>query len=137
MLPSILVCLSGLVIVMLGLAHLAYTFHGPKLAPRDPALMEAMKADSPGISKETTMWKAWVGFNASHSIGAMLYGLVFGYLALTHPALLFESIFLPVVGFAMLAGLLALGYKYWFSIPFRGIAFSFGCYVAGQVIARL
>jgi hypothetical protein len=27
------------------------------------------------------MWKAWVGFNASHSYGAILFGLVYGYLA--------------------------------------------------------
>ena len=78
MLSSILVCLSAFVIAALGIAHLVYTFRGPKLAPRDPALTEAMKADSPGISDETTMWKAWVGFNASHSMGAILFGLVFG-----------------------------------------------------------
>lgn len=124
-------------IATLGLAHLVYTFRGPKLAPRDPALVEAMKADSPGISEETSMWKAWVGFNASHSLGAMLYGLVFGYLAMAQPALLFDSIFLPTVGFAMLTGLFVLGRRYWFSIPFRGITFSLACFVAGQVVARL
>ena len=137
MLSSVLVCVSVLVIAALGLAHLVYTFRGPKLAPRDPTLMEAMKAVSPGISTETTMWKAWVGFNASHSMGAILYGLVYGYLTLAQPVLLFESVFLPVVGFVMLAGLLALARSYWFSIPFRGIAFSLACYVAGQVIARV
>lgn len=137
MLSSILICLSALVITGLGLAHLVYTFRGPKLIPRDLALMESMKAVSPGISTETTMWKAWVGFNASHSMGAILYGLVFGYLALEQPTLLFDSVFLPIVGFAMLVGLLALARNYWFSIPFRGIAFSLGCYVAGHVLARL
>src|SRR5438046_6957052 len=30
------------------------------------------------------MWRAWVGFNASHSMGAMLFGLVFAFLALAH-----------------------------------------------------
>lgn len=137
MLPSVLVFLSALVIAALGLAHLAYTFRGPKLAPRDPALLEAMKSDSPGISAETTMWKAWVGFNASHSMAAILFGLVYGYLALAQPALLFDSVFLPIIGFAMLAGLLALARSYWFSIPVRGISFSLSCYVAGQIIARV
>ena len=136
-LPSILTCLSAFVIAALGLAHLVYTFHGPKLAPRDPALLEAMKADSPGISKETTMWRAWVGFNASHSMGAILYGLVFGYLALAQPALLFESAFLPTVGFVTLVGFLALARSFWFSIPFRGIGIALACFVAGQAIARL
>ena len=137
MLPSVLVFLSALVIAALGMAHLVYTFRGPKLEPRNPELLEAMKADSPGISAETTMWKAWVGFNASHSMAAILYGLVYGYLALAQSALLFGSAFLAAVGFAMLAGLFFLARNYWFSIPFRGIAFSLTCYVAGQIIARI
>jgi hypothetical protein len=44
------------------------------------------------------------GFNASHSMGAMLFVLVFGFLALAHGQLLFQSPFLLVVGLAMLGG---------------------------------
>jgi hypothetical protein len=55
----------------------------------------------PPITKETTMWRCWVGFNASHSIGLILFGLVFGFLALAHGQLLFQSPFLLVVGLAM------------------------------------
>ena len=137
MLSSALVVLSAFLILMLGIAHLIYTFSGSKLLPRDPALLSEMQRISPGISDETTMWKAWVGFNASHSMGAILFGLVFGYLALAHPAFLFSSAFLSIVGFSMLAGLVFLGRRYWFSIPFRGIAFSMVCYTAGHVLARL
>jgi hypothetical protein len=137
MLSSALVGLSALVIMMLGIAHLIYTFNGPKLLPRDLALQTEMKLVSPVISDETTMWKAWVSFNASHSMGAILFGLVFGYLALKHPELLFSSTFLSVTGFLMLAGLFVLGWRYWFSIPFGGIAISTICYTTGHVVARL
>ena len=54
---------------------------GPKLTPRDPELQSSMSQIAPVITKETTMWRAWVGFNASHSVGAILFGLVFGFLA--------------------------------------------------------
>lgn len=137
MLSSALVILSAFVILILGIAHLIYTFSGSKLMPRDSALLSAMKTVSPGISDETTMWKAWVGFNASHSMGAIQFGLVFGYLALAHPVFLFSSTFLSIVGFLMLVGLFILARRYWFSIPFRGIAISMACYTAGQVVARL
>ena len=137
MLANILVGLSALIITLLGSAHLVFTFSGPKLLPRYPALTSQMKRVSPRISDQTTMWRAWIGFNASHSMGAILFGLVFGYLALVHPTLLFGSTFLSVVGFLMLTGLLALARRYWFSTPFRGIAIALGCYIAGQVIARL
>ena len=136
MLASILVALSASVILILGVAHLVYTFSGSKLLPRDAELLSAMKHVSPGVSNETTMWNAWVGFNASHSLGAILFGLVYGYLALAHPVFLFGSAFLSVVGFLMLAGLVILSRQYWFSIPFRGISISMVCYTAGHVIAR-
>ncbi|GAB2657829.1 LIC_13387 family protein [Arenimonas aestuarii] len=132
-----LVIASAAILLLLGSVHLLYTFHGPKLLPRDPALRQSMEADSPGITRETTMWKAWIGFNASHSGGAMLFGLVYGYLATMQPALLFESLYLMGIGLVFLAGFVFLGKRYWFSVPFRGIVLAFSCYVAGWVLHLL
>ena len=126
---------SAAVLLLLGLLHLFYTFHGPKLLPRDAALQERMSSVSPVITRETTMWKAWVGFNASHSFGAILFGLVYGYLALLHPAFLFESGFLLAVGLALLAGYTFLGARYWFSVPFRGIVLSLILYAFALIAA--
>jgi hypothetical protein len=89
MIPSVLVAFSAAIILTLGMIHLRYTFSGPKLHPREEALEAQMKLVSPVITRETTMWKAWVGFNASHSYGAILFGAVYGYLALTSSAVLF------------------------------------------------
>jgi hypothetical protein len=126
---------SAGIILALGVIHLVYTFYGKKLTPRDPALQAAMREVSPVLTRQTTMWKTWVGFNASHSMGAILFGLIYGYLALTEPVLLFHSAFLLAVGFAMLGGLAVLGKLYWFSIPFRGICLAFALYVAAIVLA--
>ncbi len=84
MLAMILVATSAAIILMLGSAHLLYTFVGPKLLPRNSDLQSAMKSSSLVITKETTMWRAWIGFNASHSMGAILFGLIYGYLSLFH-----------------------------------------------------
>ena len=54
------------------------------------------------------MWRAWVGFNASHSYGAIFFGLVYGYLALAHGALLFASPYLLGVGLLLLGGYVVL-----------------------------
>nr|WP_226876543.1 hypothetical protein [Microbulbifer hainanensis] len=91
---------------------------------------------SPVISRETTMWRAWVGFNASHSFGAILFGLIYGYLATVHAQLLFGSVFLLGTGLALLAGYTFLALKYWFSIPLRGIVIALVLY-AGAVLASL
>jgi hypothetical protein len=133
-LAPLLVTASAAVILMLGLAHLVYTFYGPKLHPRDAALHARMKEVSPVITRETTMWKTWIGFNASHSFGAILFGLVFGYLALVHSEFLFRSPFLLGVGFALLGGYVVLGKAYWFSIPFRGISIAAALYLAALLI---
>ena len=134
---QILMACSAAILFVLGCPHLLYTFRGAKLTPRDPALQAEMMRVAPVISRQTTMWKAWLGFNASHSFGAILFGLVYGQLAIVHPDWLFGSPFLLAVGALMLGGLLAVGKAYWFSIPFRGIALSFTCYLAALALALL
>jgi hypothetical protein len=94
------------IICTLRVVHLVYTFWGPKLTPHDPALQISMSQISPVITKETTMWRCWVGFNACHGMGLILFGLVFGFLALAQGQLLFQSPFLLVVGLECLVVLL-------------------------------
>ncbi|GGA82758.1 hypothetical protein GCM10011521_21300 [Arenimonas soli] len=126
---------SAAILFALGTLHLAYTFVGDKLTPRDPALQVRMRDVSPVITKETNMWRCWVGFNASHSIAAMLFGLVYGFLAIAHASILFSSQYLLVVGLLTVGGFFVLGKLYWFSIPFIGIGISLVCYVASIVAA--
>lgn len=128
-LPSALIAASAAIILLLGLAHLLFTFSGPKLMPRDRALQARMQEVAPVISRETTIWKAWVGFNASHSFGAIMFGAIYGYLSLVHAAFLFRSTFLLSLGLLLLCGYLFLGKRYWFRVPFRGILVALALYV--------
>jgi hypothetical protein len=134
--PKILMVLSASIILTLGIVHLVYTFWGPKLTPRDPALQISMSQISLVITKETTMWRCWVGFNASHGTGLILFGLVFGFLALAHSQLLFQSPFLLVIGLAMLVGFVVLCKVYFFSVPLTGISIALACYVASIALSR-
>jgi hypothetical protein len=125
---------SALIIFLLGALHLLYTFRGKKLYPRDTHLERQMDLVSPVISSQTTMWRAWIGFNASHSFGAILFGLVYGYLALAQPDVLFQSLYLILVGLSLLLGYIFLAKAYWFSIPLVGISLATGLYVAAFVV---
>lgn len=131
--PSLIVA-SAAIILLLGLVHLLYTFRGRKLHPRDAALEAQMRESHPVLTRKTTMWKAWVGFNASHSFGAILFGLVYGYLAQLHSAFLFQSPFLLGLGLFLLAGYVFLGWRYWFSVPFRSIVVATICYVIALML---
>ena len=67
-----LIIVGALVFGVLGAIHLVYTFFTSKFDAFDASVTEAMKTTSPVLTKETSLWNAWIGFNASHSLGAML-----------------------------------------------------------------
>jgi len=127
----VLVAAGAAVFLVLGTLHLVLTFRGRALHPRDAALKARLEEVPLVITTETTMWKTWIGFNASHSLGAMLFGLCYGYLALIEPHVLFASPFLALVGAAFVATFCWLGWRYWFSVPRRGIALAALLYGAG------
>ena len=132
-LPSLLIAASAAIFLVLGAMHLYLTYSGKAFEPRDAALLARMQEVSPRISKETTIWRASVGFHASHSAGAMLFGLVYGYLAQVHAPVLFGSGFLLGLGLAFIAGVTVLGYRYWFRTPFVCIVAALVLYVAALV----
>ncbi|MCU7645716.1 LIC_13387 family protein [Pseudomonas piscis] len=132
--PALLIA-GAAIVLLLGTLHLIYTFATDKFQPRDPALAERMRAVAPVISAQTSLWRAWIGFNASHSLGAMLFGLVYGYLAWLHPELLHQAPGLLYLGLAFLAGLWVLAVRYWFRIPLLGISLALLLFAVGSALA--
>jgi len=136
-LASGLIALSAGLIAALGLVHLVYTFHGTNLHPRDAELRLKMENALPMLTNETTMWKAWIGFNATHSLGLLLFGAIYGYLALAQRQLLFRSGFLVVTGFMMLAAYAYLCRRYFFSDPLRELVLAGILYLTGMVVGLI
>ncbi|ROZ64963.1 hypothetical protein [Ramlibacter sp. WS9] len=134
MLDSYFIAAGAVIALVLGLIHLLYTYRGNKLHPRDDALKARMTEVSPVLTRETTMWRCWIGFNASHSFGVIFFGVLYAYLPLAHSRMFFESPFLLAVGLAVLVGYVTLARRYWFSIPFRGVVTSTVLYVLGLVV---
>jgi hypothetical protein len=134
---SLLITASAVIPLVLGALHLFYTFRGRKLFPRDDELIEGMKRTTLVITRESTVWRAWIGFNATHSMSLILFGLIYGYLALAAPDLLFASQFLRLLGLATLLAFVVLARRYFFSVPFKGVAIATLLYVAGLIAAAL
>jgi hypothetical protein len=124
MTARLLMVLSASILLTLGVTHLAYTFWGTNLAPRDPALEVSMSRISPVLTEETTMWRCWMGFNATHSMALIFFGLTYGYLALARDQLLFRSPFLLLVGMVMLVCLIVVCRFYFFRAPLIGVSIS-------------
>jgi hypothetical protein len=123
--------LGGGIFMLLGLLHALYTYldiHQPRrLVPQDPAVAIAMAESQLRLARGgTTMWRAWVGFNFSHSLGLVVFGLVciyagtmLGKMVMPPAALLvFVAIALIYVGLSLL---------YWFHIPTLCVALATVC----------
>ena len=124
--------------VLLGLAHVLatprMTAESKGLSPRDPALRDAMAKETVLLTRRTNLWLAWVGFNLSHSLGAVLFGgvvLLIGRTPVSFQAQ--ASVFLPfavvVSGFYFVIGL-----RYWFRTPIIGIALSGVCFILSWLL---
>ena len=137
LLAPALILASATVLGVLGSLHLLFTFYGNQFDPRDAIVTEALRVVSPVISRQTTMARAAKGFHASHSLGAMLFALVWGYLALHQWPMLMQSTFLLALGMGVLLAYLALAQRYWFSVPQRGIALANVLYASGLGLGLL
>src|SRR5436190_22565353 len=120
---------GSLPFIVLGSIHLYYTFFSNKFSSRTSSVDEAMKNSFPVLIKETTMWKAWIGFNASHSSGAMYIGLINFFAAICYPEILSSSVFL-FLNIITVLFYCWLGKKYWFGIPLKGILMATFCFMA-------
>jgi hypothetical protein len=125
---------SAAIMLVLGFFHLFYTFNGPNLQPRDPDLTARMQAGTAVITRETTMWRIWIGINATHSLGLIMFGAFYGYLSIWQRELLFRSWFLLGFGLAVLLGYAVIAKLYFFSSPFRGVALATVLYIVGVLI---
>ena len=136
-LASVLMVAAAAIPLVLGGLHLLLTWRGPKLTPSDPAVTAAMRGTSAQLNPTTNMWRLWVGFNASHGIGAVHYGLVFGILAVTVPDVLFASVPLMIVAIAVPVAYLLVGLKYWFRVPTTGVGITAALAIAAVTVSQL
>lgn len=127
---------GSLPFIILGGIHLFYTFFTNKFSCSNKLVGEEMKVSFPLLTKETTMWKAWIGFNASHSFGAIYIGTINLFLSVQYFAIVTSPEFL-ILNIVTVLFYLKLAKKYWFSIPFKGLLIAACCFVAAAIIIFL
>lgn len=130
----ILFLLGAVPFLFLGTAHALATplriDQSKGLSPRDAALRRTMIDATVLLTRRTNLWFAWVGFNLSHSLGAVLFGAAVVLVGRSDASYAAQAdVFVP---FAVLvaATYLAIGLRYWFRTPIAGIVVSLVCFVA-------
>jgi len=137
MMVGALLGIAGTIYILLGVLHAFYTFldirNPRRIVPDDLALIIAMQNSKIRLTRgESTMWQGWVGFNFSHSLGALMLGAGCFIIAACFRVFAFS----PWVLFALTAVsavYLLLALRYWFRIPIVGTAIATACLAAAWV----
>jgi hypothetical protein len=125
--------LGGGIFLLLGILHALYTFldirEPRRLVPQEPSVALAMAESPVRLARGgTTMWRAWVGCNFSHSLGAMLFGMLCAGAGLVLGTLVLPAWILFVLVLIALS-YVGLSVLYWFRIPTMGITLATVCLV--------
>jgi len=112
---------GSLIIAALGSIHLYLTFFTTAFLSGNKQMVEQMKSSTPMLSPSINMWKAWIGFNASHSSGLLFIGLINFYLALRYFDYVRSDSFFFIITILTIGFYAWLAQTYWFSVPFMGI----------------
>ena len=141
MMVGALLCIAGLIYGLLGTLHALYTFldmrNPRRIVPDDPAVITAMQNSKIRLTRgESTMWQGWVGFNLSHSLGALMFSAAcfivaafFGF----WPSRRGRFSRWPAVS----ALYLLMAAQYWFRIPILGTAIATACLAAAWLLYLL
>jgi len=131
---QILLIISSAILGLLGFMHLVYTLFSNKFDTWDPDVKTAMQNTSPIITKQTTVWKAWIGFNVSHSVGAMLMAAFYIPLSVHHMPVIQTGLWFAWLPVVIGCSYLLMAHRYWFHLPFYGISLATLGYVAAAVL---
>jgi len=116
---------GGLVMLLLGTVHVVLTPQHPGerkgLSPVEPAVADSMARARVRLSDRMDLWRAWVGFNLSHSLGVSLLGLTVLLVGRTQASFGYNAaVFVPLALVVSLA-YLVLSIVYWFRGPVIGV----------------
>jgi hypothetical protein len=125
------------------LAALFDTVRPTFFVPIDDSVRSAMEGTSfrfrrmwPRANDVTpSMWRLWLGFNISHGLGALIFGLL-SLLIAAHNFTLVESIdaVLPLT-IAFSAAYLALSLRFWFYVPAIVTGVATACFTVATVLS--
>jgi hypothetical protein len=134
MVAKYLIITGSSILLILGIFHLFFVFFTENFLPRNAATLHNMNTDSPVLTDETTVWKAWLGFNASHSSGIIFMALINLLIANQYFDLFLKSGWFLILDNMACLFYLYLAKKYWFTVPFRGVAIVTLCFIIATIL---
>ena len=138
---QLLIVVASSIFLVMGALHGALTLRdlqNPRaFTPRDPALRQAMQQSSIRLHPSINLWKAWLGFNLSHSLGIVLFGVALLFVGLFEPGAFAASLLIQGVAVAVSAIYLALSLAFFFSRPVIGSTLGLACFLVAAGLAHV
>ena len=141
MMVGALLGIAGAIYGVLGVLHAIYTLadlrNPRRIVPDDPTVITAMQASKIRLTRgEASMWQGWVGFNLSHSLGALMFSAACFVVAACLRSFAFSPWVLLVLA-SISALYLLIAVQYWFRIPILGTAIATACLSAAWLLYLL
>lgn len=137
----LLVIVGASIFLLLGSLHGIYTLRDlsqPRaFTPNDPSLREAMQKSSIRFHPSINLWKAWLGFNLTHSLGIVIVGAAFLYVGLFAPQVFAGSLLLQAVAVVVAALYFLISLGFFFLTPTVGAALGLGCFLVATILAHV
>ncbi len=132
------------VILLLGIAHVVATLQskpvGGPMSPTDPVVQAAMVRNG-GIGMapdlDSSLWKAWIGFNLSHALGVIIIAAIVLTQVLSGVAGALDQSWFLLLVFVVPATYLVLSIRYWFRDPTVGITLGTVLIWAGAIVGMV
>ncbi len=125
------------IFLILGLTHallLLSDFRWPRaLVPTDNRVRDAMRAAPLRLAPQTTIWRSWLGFNLSHSLGLVVFGLLLGGLAIGDFGAVAGNAFVRFTSVTVSALYTLLAVRFWFWAPATAAAIGTACFLASAL----
>jgi hypothetical protein len=118
---QVLFVASACIFLLLGVVHAVLTLRDLRrprfFTPTDDSIRVAMLQGRLRLASQLSLWRAWLGFNLSHSLGLVVFGSTLSGVALHDFGVLsrHSGIAVGAVAVASLYAMLAI--RFWFWLP--------------------
>lgn len=134
-----LLALGGVVFALLGVGHAFLTIRDlstPRtFTPPDEDLRKAMQTSSVAIHPTANLWRAWLGFNLSHALGVIVFGLTIASIAIADMGLYERNVVVKVSAVMIGVTYMAIAHYFWFRNPLIGSGVGTALFIAAAIAA--
>jgi hypothetical protein len=133
------IIIASSIFAILGLVHgvlaLKDISNPSTFTPLDAGLREAMQKSEIAIHPNTNLWRAWIGFNLSHSLGIIVFGSAFLYIGIYQASLFTQYLSLQVCAIVVSAIYVVLSIKFWFANPAIASGVALTCFSLATLLS--